>query len=96
MTVGLPKEKLRGDLPQEIKDVIARCMEVDEDRRPNMSELANMPYFKKLLDQRSQGKNKREERNSIKLLKEKLIPEVYCHNQVRQKDRDSNASKQST
>lgn len=49
MTVGLPKEKLRADLPQEIKDVIVKCMEVNEDKRPNMSELANMPYFKKML-----------------------------------------------
>jgi serine/threonine protein kinase len=46
MTQPLPASKLRKDLSQELKDVILKCMEIDEKKRANMIELSLMPYFK--------------------------------------------------
>jgi len=49
LSIPIFKSKLKSDLSHEIKDVIVRCMEIDESKRISIFDLANTPFFRKLL-----------------------------------------------
>lgn len=53
LSYPIPKSKIRSELSHDIKEVILRCMEIDEVKRITMPELANLPYFKRILKRES-------------------------------------------
>ena len=46
MTTPLERKAFKYSVSNELKDVILRCMEIDEANRPTISELCQMNFFR--------------------------------------------------
>jgi serine/threonine protein kinase len=49
LSIPLSKTKIKSELSNEVKDVIMRCMDIEENKRISVQELAQTPYFRRLL-----------------------------------------------
>lgn len=49
LSIPLSRTKVKPELSNEVKDVILRCMEIEEAKRISVQELAQTPYFRRLL-----------------------------------------------
>ena len=45
MKTPIKQDQMRNDLSCEIKEVIMRCLEVEENRRIRMEDIEMLPYF---------------------------------------------------
>lgn len=45
LRVPIKKEQFKADLSPEVKELITRCLEVDEKHRISMDEIENLAYF---------------------------------------------------
>lgn len=49
LSFPIPKSKIRHEISSDIKEVILKCMEIDEGKRVTIAELANLSYFKRIM-----------------------------------------------
>ena len=45
----ISRKKMRHELSSEVKDAITACLTIDEAKRPTMKDIANLPYFRRIL-----------------------------------------------